>query len=480
MLKIKNLHRITQLCMILVAVLFITACSSMGTAIDPGDWFYDCVVTYDALGGTINSRGIRETYYMANSYLFEPSGTTNMLIQPIKDGYILAGWYTSKEEIFDEQGDVIGYSFRAEDRWDFNEDRVQGDLTLYARWIPQGKVDYTDASSGEIMFTKNITTDSPVQKLSSAAENLIAKQGHTLYGYYSDKECTQPYLFSDYTHTELIPSDEEIYAQLFQEFPQYFKKIAFVEPENIDELEEDTSDLFINRLGYEITTDDKAARQEIRKRKDEIIEQSIASYTLNTAEKIVYLKYIEGNYVRVASADDIRSGGNYGFTGVDSTGKPVNGYILSNDIDLKGAAVRMVDTFSGRIYGNGFSIKNIEINISSRKLDQDTSKSAGLFDTLDGAYIENLTFENFTINSNVKSGMPVTIGALAINAKNTTLKNLTFNGLTIKTGKGDDGTAKYRISDLFVDGANNQLENVNGTNIEIMASEFAELHSVFQ
>ena len=27
------------------------------------------------------------------------------------------------------------------------------------------------------MFTKNITTDSPVQKLSSAAENLIAKQG---------------------------------------------------------------------------------------------------------------------------------------------------------------------------------------------------------------------------------------------------------------------------------------------------------------
>ena len=62
---------------------------------------------------------------MANSYLFEPSGTTNMLIQPIKDGYILAGWYTSKEEIFDEQGDVIGYSFRAEDRWDFNEDRVQ-------------------------------------------------------------------------------------------------------------------------------------------------------------------------------------------------------------------------------------------------------------------------------------------------------------------------------------------------------------------
>ena len=142
--------------------------------------------------------------------------------------------------------------------------------------------------------------------------------------------------------------------------------------------------------------------------------------------------------------------------------------------------MRMVDTFSGRIYGNGFSIKNIEINISSRKLDQDTSKSAGLFDTLDGAYIENLTFENFTINSNVKSGMPVTIGSFGHQCEEHDLKNLTFNGLTIKTGKGDDGTAKYRISDLFVDGANNQLENVNGTNIEIMASEFAELHSVFQ
>src|SRR5690606_28330185 len=119
---------------------------------------------------------------------------------PVNDGYILTGWYTAKEDIVDNDGNTTGYSFKAEDRWDFDEDRVQGNLTLYARWIPQGKVSYVDASTGEVKFSKNITYDSPIQKLSGAIENLIAKDGYTFYGYFSDKECTMPYDFSDYMH----------------------------------------------------------------------------------------------------------------------------------------------------------------------------------------------------------------------------------------------------------------------------------------
>lgn len=480
MSKIKSLHRMIKISILLAALLLTVSCSGRGTAIDPGDWHYDCRVIYDSLGGTINSREIRETYYMTNSYLFEPSGTSNMLIQPLKDGYVLAGWYTAKEDVLDKDGNLIGYSFKAEDRWDFDEDRVQGDITLYARWIPQGQVDYVDASTGDIMFSKNITASSPVQKLTSATESLLAKKGFTFYDYYADKECTIPYDFSDYTHSELIPTDEEIYAQLYQEFPQYFKKIEFVEPENIEEIEEDTSDLFINRLGYEVTTEDEAARQQIRKRKDEMIENAIVNYVENTAEKTVYLKYVEGNYIRVTSAESLKSAGNYGFTGLDSAGEPADGYIILNDIDFKGITVEMADSFSGKIFGNGYRLKNIEMNISSRKLDQDTSKTAGLFNNLEGAYIENIIFENMTIKANVKSGIPVTIGTMAINAKKTTLRNVSFEGLAIDTGKGDDGAARYKVADLFVSGANNQLENVTGTNVEITASESAEINRMIQ
>ena len=115
-----------------------------------------------------------------------------------------------QEDIKDADGNVIGYSFKAEDRWDFDEDRVQVDMTLYARWIPQGKIDYIDAETDKVMFTKNITEESAVQALSSAAEMLIAKSGYTFGGYYSDKELTTPYDFSEYIHTNLIPTNEEV------------------------------------------------------------------------------------------------------------------------------------------------------------------------------------------------------------------------------------------------------------------------------
>ena len=161
---------------------------------------------------------------MKNSYLFKPSGSTNMLIQPVKDGHILAGWYTAKEDIKDANGNIIGYSFKAEDRWDFDEDRVQEDMTLYARWIPQGKIDYVDASTDNVMFSKNISEESAVQELSSAAEMLIAKSGYTFEGYYADKALTTPYDFSEYIHAELIPSNEEIYEQLHAEFRTILRK----------------------------------------------------------------------------------------------------------------------------------------------------------------------------------------------------------------------------------------------------------------
>lgn len=480
MLKIKSFHRVVFICFLLIAIPFIAACSNRGKAVNPADWGYDCVVIYDALGGTVNSREIRETYYMKNSYLFKPSGTTSMLIEPVNDGYILTGWYTAKEDIVDNDGNTTGYSFKAEDRWDFDEDRVQGNLTLYARWIPQGKVSYVDASTGEVKFSKNITYDSPIQKLSGAIENLIAKDGYTFYGYFSDKECTMPYDFSDYMHADLLPTNKELYDQLYKEFPEYFREVVYEEvTEDDDErIQEDTSDLFINKLGYEIVTDDKSVRQKIRARKDEIIEEYIQNYMKNTAERTIYLKYVEGRYIRADSAEKLKSSGKYGFSGLDSSGNPVDGYILLNDIDFKGISMEMAGSFSGKIYGNGFKLKNITINVASRKLDTDTSKSAALFNSLDGAYIEDLTFENYTININVQPGIPVTVGALAMNANNTTLKNVTFDTLKINTGRGDDGSANYKISDLFVNGKNSILENVTGNNIEISASEYAHINSV--
>ncbi|HHX29725.1 MAG TPA: InlB B-repeat-containing protein, partial [Clostridiaceae bacterium] len=180
--------------LILAASLFLGGCATAGKPPNPGDWGFDCLVTYDALGGVVNNRGIRETFYMKNSYIFKPSGSTNMLIEPVRDGYILAGWYTAKEDITDEDGNPA-YSFSEADRWDFETDRVQEDMTLYARWVPQGRVEYIDPETDKVMFSKNITGSDAVQPLTPAAEALISKPGMTFDGYYEDAGLTTPYPF---------------------------------------------------------------------------------------------------------------------------------------------------------------------------------------------------------------------------------------------------------------------------------------------
>ncbi|HHT64923.1 MAG TPA: InlB B-repeat-containing protein [Clostridiales bacterium] len=482
-MKNKNKIRcIIAVIIVITASLLLSSCGISDEGVDPASWGYDCTVIYDALGGTVNSREIRETYYMNNSYLFKPAGTTNMLIEPVRDGYILAGWYTAKEDVKDQDGNVIGYSFRAEDRWDFDEDRVQGDMTLYARWIPQGKVQYVDIDTGEVVFTKNITADSPIQPLSGAAESLIAKSGYTFYGYFADDAGTIPYDFTTYVHQDLIPSNEEVYALLYEKFPQYFSRVEYVEPPEDEEipLEEDTSHLFFNKLGYELTTDDPAALEEIRKYKDTIYEDAINYYQENTANSIVYLKYEAGSYVRVTSPDDIKQGGKYSFSGTDKAGNPIEGYVISNDIDFTGIVLETAEEYSGQIIGNGFTLKNITVRVNSRKIDTDKSKTIGLFQSLNGAYIEDLNFENMTVTMNINSGIPVTVGALAAEGRNTQLKNVHFTNLTIDTGQGDDGAASYKVGDLFASQSGNKLDNVAGTNVNINASEFAQVELVLE
>jgi hypothetical protein len=67
-----------------------------------------------------------------------------------------------------------------------------------------------------------------------------------------------------------------------------------------------------------------------------------------------------------------------------------------------------------------------------------------------------------------------------VQANNTQLKDISFNGLTIDTGKGDDGKAAYKIGDIFAAGSSNKLENVTGSNITITASQSAQVNSLIK
>lgn len=449
------------LCLVIAACLPLTACSQSGQSADPGAWGYECKVIYNALGGKVNAREVRTTYYLPNSYVFEPSGSSNMLVEPVRDGYILAGWYTAKTDEPTESGE--DYTFSASDRWDFYLDRVQDDMTLYARWLPRGKVEYVNADTGEVLFSKNITEDSPVQELSEAVVDFRKPEGTTLFGYYSNPECTEEYDFSSYVHSEPHPSEAQIYAALYEEFPQYLEQVEYVEPEE-DEAKatDDTSYLFLNKLGYQLTTTDEQALAELREAKDRLVEESIQNYLTNTAGKVVYMKFVDGNIVRVNSVGDLKIAGEYGFFGTDAQGNTIDGYVIESDVDFSGITLSMAESFSGVIYGNGHTLSNITLSVSSKKVDTDTEKQLALIGAISDAEISDLTFKDAKISIQVKEGIAVNAALLALSADNVKLTNCHIDGLTIDSGKGDTGAAKYSLGDLFVTEKNIELTGCAG------------------
>lgn len=465
--------------------LLLNACGNIGEAADPALWGYTAAVTYHAMGGIINQREVRQTSYMPNSLIFKPSGTTNMLVEPTKQGMTLAGWYTNYTESVDEEGNTV-YEFDAQDRWDFNVDRVRDEMTLYARWVDVARGQYIDPETGEVVFEKNLTASSPLQALSGAVSGLIAKPGFTLTGYYADPELTEEYDFSTYEYRNLLPTDIELYAQLAEEFPENFLPYvpsddepevseAIVDGEEIvdgegevapdTEINEEDDLVFLRSLGYDLQADE-AEVAEIRSRKNEIIEEYIDAYVENNENTTVYLQYSQGNTVLIRSAEDLKTGSDYGFFDTDG-GKT---YKLENDIDLSGISMKNPAVFTGVLDGQGYTISNLKLTISTSKIDFVTEKDGSLFGNLDGAEISNVTFKDMVIVVNVPNTVNIRVAALAIDAINSKIDNVVFDGLTIQTGRGDDGTSTYVVSDSILNNQGSEINGLAGANVVIEAS----------
>ncbi len=430
---------ITIVC-ILMFVFCVSGCSKEEEKGGPSTWGYECVVNYDTLGGMINSREVRTTYYLPNSYLYEPGGANGMLVEPKKDGYILAGWYTAKTDVTDSEGNVIGYEFQAEDRWDFQLDRVQENMTLYARWIPQGVVNYINAETGEVLFTKNITADSPVQRLSDAVLSMYMPSGSSLAGYYVDSECTSLYDFSGYQHVDLITDDVVVYEQLAKEFPEVVVSYTAEESQ-----EEDHSVYrFLHEKGYDIATDDEAVLAELYARYDEIVETTIDIYQNNTANQNLYLKFTDTSTVTIHSVEDFKDGNSYVLSG------DVETYVLAADLDFDGLTLTVGENFSGKIEGNGHTISNLTLTYASSKREKPGQKLYGLFGSMTDAEINDLHFENIQISVNPRMGIELYAGLLAGSAKNCTLTNCSFRSVVVTVAESyAAGTTNIYLGDLF-------------------------------
>lgn len=202
----RNVRTLLLVTAFLLLSLFVL--SSCGEA--EGEKPYDHLVTFD-----YNAAGIA-TESPASQYLgvkdgglvgLKPGANDDFKEAVIKQ-YFLEGWYTAKTAADgsverDRDGRVL-----LDKKWNFETDRVTGDMTLYANFVRQSTLTIRD-----------IVTDEVLSDLKGAPgdkePNVFPpeKKGHTLVGYYKDKEKTDAFDFGSFVYGE---EDVTIYADFIE------------------------------------------------------------------------------------------------------------------------------------------------------------------------------------------------------------------------------------------------------------------------
>lgn len=393
-MKIKLLISVLTL---LFAAVFLTSCFD-----DPSPYGeydesnYNVSVKYDANGGffSTNTSVIVDSYNIsklptdANGNkkltLVSPDdqvrGSENAFVAS-KAGHFLAGWYTEKTPVVDEQGneldangkiaaisgEEVAYTYSG--RWDFENGTYAVDpnkeysssepvVTLYAAWLPEFSFEFYDLDTGALL--KTFTFDPmyvtsiklPEWNMSTGLLDMHefpAVENMTYNNVYLDPAGEQPVVGSVVKHTGVI--DLEAVTQ--------------------------------------------------------------------TGEAMkLYVDMLDGKWYNIYNVDQFIK-----------NASPTGNYNILADLDFEGkswSTTLMHGDFSGTIKGNGYKISNITISQT------DIAKvNTGLFGALTAsATIENVNFENITLNITAGSRLPnanfgLFAGTIASGAK---LENVEISG----------------------------------------------------
>lgn len=204
-------------CLLLSALLLLlcavgTACRGIG---DSGEAPYDHLVTFDYNYGNLEANcptqylGVRDGGLVS----IQPGYSDAFTLYEIK-GHYLEGWYTAKT---DGEGKPLKDSKTGmvllDSKWDFETGTVGADMTLYARWVAESVLSFVDRETGELLYSMRATPGTS-RKLPVQAEGAIIEKmpGHTVYGYFADAECTQPFTFPHI----FGETDETVYVSLLE------------------------------------------------------------------------------------------------------------------------------------------------------------------------------------------------------------------------------------------------------------------------
>lgn len=390
----------------IVTVLLVTSCDESPYAgYDKSG--YTASVKFDANGGTFTAGTsvIVDTYSLSTLPTVDGQKVAKLIATndalrgdgnsfvPSKQGYFFAGWYAKRDLNVDENGKVT-YSYS--DMWDFENDRLTLDpnkeytssepvLTLYAGWVPKFTFQFYSVDNPDVMLKE--------------------------------------YDVSPYTEIDIPKWDEKSTKgeiKMYQ-FPTIDGKTfngVYLDPEM-------TSPITGNKIKHYGEIDYETATAE------------------NTVMKL-YIDTIDGIWYHIFNTTQLKN-------------MSLNGnYLIENDIDLEGntrnwASFLTSGKFTGKIIGkeqeNGEAVKLKNITFYQATMGGSTS-STGLFGQIaEGAEIENIAFENVTME--IDSGAPLTsnvsFGLLAGTISNgAALNNVSVSG-TVKIAASCSFQGGYSI-----------------------------------
>lgn len=359
---------------------------------------YTVNVRYDANGGSFatNTSVIVDSYNpddfpSGRITLFAPDNAQRKNPYTAQNtGFILAGWYTDRTPITDENGNHLDYNgniaaetgltpaYTFSGHWDFASDKLDlstldGDgITLYAAWVPEFAFEfYCKDDSGEfVLMSSMIATpgkelalpalDTKSGKVNANDFPSLVGKTYNVAGIYLDSELTQPVTGEKLTHGGTI-------------------NYATAEAEN-----------------------------------------SVMK---------VYLDLLVGDWYWITSAEQLISNAN-----------PSGHYVIEADLDFDGKKWPLSSNFSGSIDGNGHTISNIAITQSGNE-----SKSIhGIFKTVKAsAVIEDVTFANAKLTITTGCAKPeINYGLFAGKIEEgATITNVALSGEIVISANAYNGVA---------------------------------------
>ncbi len=183
--------------MIVLTIGCILAACDKNTYVKP-----DFYVTFDYNEGDLTTQPVKEQYLgvMKNGLIsVRPGYSVDKFPEASITGYYLEGWYTAKtdengEPIVDERGFV-----QLDKKWDFETQRVNENITLYANLLKQATMYFVDRTTGEPADT-TIMSKPGESRMKPSTQGAPKKAGYTFFGkYYQDKDGSEefkwPYVF---------------------------------------------------------------------------------------------------------------------------------------------------------------------------------------------------------------------------------------------------------------------------------------------